>query len=101
MSRLRANDGFTVIELAVAAAISLVILAPSMTVFIAIGRRASAERHADATQPPGRATDRLARQLRNLASPADVITAARAPSRSRSTATCRTTSSSRTSTRAR
>jgi len=76
MSRLRANDGFTVVELAVAAAISLVILSLSMTVMTSMWSQAQrTERHNNAAQLARQATDRLARQLRNLASPGDVITA--------------------------
>ena len=77
MSRLRRQDGFTVIELAVAASISLVILGLSMTVMISMWTQAKrTERHNDAMQQVRQATDRLARQLRNLASPSDTITAA-------------------------
>jgi len=76
VSRLRANDGFTVIELAVAAAISLVILSLSMTVMISMWSQAKrTESHNNAAQLARQGTDRLARQLRNLASPGDVITA--------------------------
>ena len=77
MSRLRRQDGFTVIELAVAASISLVILGLSMTVMISMWTQAKrTERHNDAMQQVRQATDRLSRQLRNLASPSDTITAA-------------------------
>ena len=77
MSRLRRQDGFTVIELAVAASISLVILGLSMTVIISLWTQAKrTERHNDAMQQVRQATDRLSRQLRNLASPSDTITAA-------------------------
>jgi type II secretory pathway component PulJ len=75
MSLRRDQAGLTVIELAVAAAISLVVLGGSMTVLISMMRgRTATERHSDAQQQARQGMDRLARQLRNLASPADVIT---------------------------
>jgi hypothetical protein len=75
MMRAREEAGFTVIELAVAAAVSLMIFGASMTLMISMWRGGRlAERHTDASQQVRQATDRLARQLRNLASPADSIT---------------------------
>jgi type II secretory pathway pseudopilin PulG len=75
MSRVRQQDGFTVIELAVAAAISLFVLGATMTVLVSMmQRRVATDRHNDAQQQARQGADRLARQLRNLASPADVIT---------------------------
>ncbi|MBA3407410.1 MAG: prepilin-type N-terminal cleavage/methylation domain-containing protein, partial [Solirubrobacterales bacterium] len=75
MTRGRDQSGFTVIELAVAASISLVILGATMTLLVSMmkGRQVTA-RHNDAQQQARQGVDRLARQLRNLASPADVIT---------------------------
>ena len=53
------------------------ILGLSMTVMISMWHQAKrTERHNDAMQQARQATDRLARQLRNLASPSDTITAA-------------------------
>jgi hypothetical protein len=76
MTRARDESGLTVIELAVAAAISLIVLGGAMTLMISMWRGgALTERHNDASQQTRQAMDRLARQLRNLASPADVITA--------------------------
>lgn len=76
MKRAREESGFTVIELAVAAAISLMVLGAAMTLMISMWRGgALTERHNDSSQQARQAMDRLARQLRNLASPADSITA--------------------------
>ncbi len=70
MSRLRDQSGLTVIELAVAAAISLVVLSTAMTMMVTMWRGGTlTERHADATAQARQTADRLARQLRNLASP--------------------------------
>jgi prepilin-type N-terminal cleavage/methylation domain-containing protein len=78
MSRLRSEQaGFTLIELMVAEAISLVILSATMTVFTVMYReRAASERVEDAQRLARQGVDRMSRQLRNLASPADFITAA-------------------------
>ena len=73
--RTRDEAGFTVIELAVAAAISLVVLGATMSLLISMmTQRTATEGHADAAQQARQGIDRLSRQLRNLASPADVIT---------------------------
>jgi prepilin-type N-terminal cleavage/methylation domain-containing protein len=75
--RARREDGFTLVELAVAAAISLILLSATMTAFIAMdGQRRRTERQNDAENLARLASDRLARELRNLASPSDLITAA-------------------------
>jgi len=75
MTRGRDQSGFTVIELAVAASISLVILGATMTLLVSMMKsRQVTARHNDAQQQARQGVDRLARQLRNLASPADVIT---------------------------
>lgn len=77
MTRLRGQQGFTVIELAVAAAISLIVLGATGTVLISMmQRRVATDRHTDAQQQARQGIDRLARQLRNLASPADLIAVA-------------------------
>jgi type II secretory pathway pseudopilin PulG len=74
-ARGRDESGFTVIELAVAAAISLVVLGATMSLLISMmTERTATDKHADAAQQARQGMDRLARQLRNLASPADVIT---------------------------
>ena len=74
-ARTRDEAGFTVIELAVAAAISLVVLGATMSLLISMmTQRTATEGHADAAQQARQGIDRLSRQLRNLASPADVIT---------------------------
>lgn len=76
MSRVRDQAGFTVIELAVAATISLVVLSLAMTMMITMWRGGTlTERHADATQQARQTADRLSRQLRNLASPGTEIAA--------------------------
>jgi prepilin-type N-terminal cleavage/methylation domain-containing protein len=73
--RLHRQDGFTLIELAVAATISLLILGATMTAFIAMdGQRRRSERQNDAESLARQGSDRLARELRNLASPSDLIT---------------------------
>jgi type II secretory pathway component PulJ len=74
-ARGRDESGFTVIELAVAAAISLVVLSATMSLLVSMmTERTATDKHADAAQQARQGMDRLARQLRNLASPADVIT---------------------------
>jgi hypothetical protein len=75
MSPRRDEAGFTVIELAVAATIALAVFGATMTMLVSMmHRRAATERHTDAQQQARQGIDRLTRQLRNLASPADVIT---------------------------
>jgi type II secretory pathway component PulJ len=76
VSRLRDESGFTVIELAIAATISLIVLGATLAVFEGlIHQRDTIERQTEVETMARQGTDRLARQLRNLASPADVITA--------------------------
>jgi Tfp pilus assembly protein PilW len=75
MTPRRDEAGFTVIELAVAAMISLTVLGATMTLLVSMmHRRTATDRHTDAQQQARPGIDRLSRQLRNLASPADVIT---------------------------
>ena len=64
------------IELAVAAAISLVVLGATMSLLISMmtQRTATERSRGRRASRRARAIDRLSRQLRNLASPADVIT---------------------------
>jgi hypothetical protein len=75
MSRLRDESGITVVELAVAAFISLVVFGATLTVFEAMQREQQLTRAMnDAQQQARQGADRLARHLRNLASPADSLT---------------------------
>jgi hypothetical protein len=75
MSRLRSEDGLTLIELLVASLVSLLVLGASLTVFESMmrqGRQVEAQAELETRTRQG--ADRLARQLRNLASPADIVT---------------------------
>jgi Tfp pilus assembly protein PilV len=73
--RLRDETGLTLIEILVASAVSLVILGATLTVFTALVRQSQhVERQTEVETSARRGVDRLARQLRNLASPADIIT---------------------------
>lgn len=74
MRRLRSEEsGFTLIELLVAASISVIIFGTTLTVLITVMRQQQANGRQNDTQQLARQTlDRMARQLRNLASPADI-----------------------------
>ena len=73
--RLRDETGVTLIEVLVASAVSLVILGATLTVFTALVRQSQqVERQNEVEATARQGVDRLARQLRNLASPADIIT---------------------------
>ena len=75
MSRAREESGFTLIELAIAATISLMVFGATLTVLTSLIRqRDRVDEQTEVEMTARQATDRLARQLRNLASPADVIT---------------------------
>ena len=77
MSRLRDERGMTLIELLVAASISLVILGATMTVLAVANRQQRInERQNDAGQVVRTTLDRMARQLRNMASPTDITSIA-------------------------
>jgi type II secretory pathway component PulJ len=77
MSRLRDEQGMTLIELAVAALISLIILGATMTVLAAANRQERLnENQNDAGQTVRTTLDRMARQLRNMASPTDITSLA-------------------------
>ena len=77
MKRFRDESGFTLIELAVAASVSLIIFSAALTAFSAMQRqRVLADRLADSEQQARQGVDRIARQLRNLASPGASISAA-------------------------
>jgi type II secretory pathway pseudopilin PulG len=77
MSRLRDEQGMTLIELAVASLISLIILGATMTVLAAANRQQRLnENQNDAGQTVRTTLDRMARQLRNMASPTDITSVA-------------------------
>jgi Tfp pilus assembly protein PilE len=72
---MKDQSGFTVIELGVAAFISLVVFGATLTAFEGLVRQNKATERQSALETQARqGVDRLARQLRNLASPADIIT---------------------------
>jgi type II secretory pathway pseudopilin PulG len=73
----RAGDesGFTLVEVLVASLISLAILGVTLTAFTGLVRQSKyIERQTEGETMARQGADRLARQLRNLASPADIIT---------------------------
>jgi prepilin-type N-terminal cleavage/methylation domain-containing protein len=75
VSRLRKQDGFTLVELLVASAVSLIILSATLAVFESMMRQfAQIDSQTEVETRARQGADRLARQLRNLASPADIIT---------------------------
>lgn len=75
MSRARDEQGFMLIELAVAAAVSLIIFGVTLSVVVVMARGANgSERQNDAQQTARQTLDRMARQLRNLASPTSLKT---------------------------
>jgi len=75
MTRLRNDSGVTLVEVLLASVISLVVLGATLTVFGGLLRqRENIERQSEVETQARRGSDRLARQLRNLASPADIIT---------------------------
>ncbi len=70
MSRLRAQDGFTLPELLTAMTLFLVILGATLTTFDSfVTRAATNTKLNDAADQARTSMDRLARQVRNLASP--------------------------------
>jgi type II secretory pathway component PulJ len=70
MSRLRSESGMTVIELLIASVMSVIILGSTLTVLAATNNNARHQQAASDNQDGARIyLDRLARQLRNLASP--------------------------------
>jgi type II secretory pathway pseudopilin PulG len=70
MSRFKDESGFTVVELAVSAFIALVVFGATLTVLAAANTQQRLnERTNDAQQDVRVTLDRMARQLRNLASP--------------------------------
>jgi prepilin-type N-terminal cleavage/methylation domain-containing protein len=73
----RASDesGFTLVEVLIASVLSLIILGVTLTAFTGLVRTSKyMERQTEGETMARQGADRLARQLRNLASPADVIT---------------------------
>ena len=77
MSRLSDERGMTLIELAVAALVSLIILGATMTVLAAANRQQRLnENQNDAGQQVRVTLDRMARGLRNMASPTDITSVA-------------------------
>jgi Tfp pilus assembly protein PilW len=75
VTRAREESGFTLIELAIAATISLAVLGATLTVLTSlITQRNRVEKQTEVETQARQGIDRLARQLRNLASPADIIT---------------------------
>ena len=70
MRRLRDQRGFTVIELAVSSFIALLVFGATLAVItVTIGNAQRNQRANDAQDQARTHIDRLARQLRNLASP--------------------------------
>jgi hypothetical protein len=83
--RARDESGFTVIELALAATLSLIIFGATMTLLTSMMRQHDrVEKQTVVETQARRGVDRLARQLRNLASPADIITNVAASTQPRS-----------------
>ncbi len=73
MRRLSDQRGFTLVEVLVAASLMLVILSATMTVLAAASRHQRlVEQHNDTQDQTRTALDRLARDLRNLASGSDL-----------------------------
>lgn len=69
---MRAQDGFTLVELLLAMTLSLIVLGATLAIFNAMESRTSLNQKTNDAQEHARvATDSLARRLRNLASPAD------------------------------
>jgi type II secretory pathway pseudopilin PulG len=72
---VRDQSGFTLVEVLVASILSLFILGVTLTAFTAlVKRQRDIERQTEVEAQVRQGVDRLARQLRNLASPSDVIT---------------------------
>jgi len=75
--RLRDERGMTLIEVLVAATLMLIVLGATMTLLTANSRQQRLiDEHNDAQQQVRVSLDRMARELRNLASPADLSAAA-------------------------
>jgi Tfp pilus assembly protein PilW len=75
VSRARAGDGFTLVELLIASLVSLLVFGATLTVLESMMRQFRlADDQAEVETRARQGADRLARQLRNLASPADIVT---------------------------
>lgn len=75
MSRIRDDRGLTLVELLVTATLSIVMLSATLTAFTAMQRQqARTARMNDQQQVVRTTLDRMARQLRNLASPTQLVT---------------------------
>jgi type II secretory pathway pseudopilin PulG len=75
MRRASDQSGFTLPEVLLASLLSLFILGATLTVFTAlVNRQRLIERQTEVETRARLGVDRLARQLRNLASPSDIIT---------------------------
>ena len=75
MTRLRDESGLTLVELLVASLVSLTVLGATLTVLESMmSQRVTVERQTEIETQARQGTARLSRQLRNLASPADIVT---------------------------
>jgi prepilin-type N-terminal cleavage/methylation domain-containing protein len=75
MTRIGDERGLTLVELLVAMLVSLIVLGATFTVFEAMVRQdITVQRQTELETLARQGSDRLARQLRNLASPADIVT---------------------------
>jgi prepilin-type N-terminal cleavage/methylation domain-containing protein len=73
MSRLRETKGFTLIEVLLASTLSLLVMGASLAAFDGLqGNHRLTQKTNDAQDVARRQTDRLARELRNLASPSQL-----------------------------
>jgi type II secretory pathway component PulJ len=77
VTRLREESGLTLIEVLIAASLMLIVMSATMTLLSASNRQQRlVDEHNEAQQEVRVALDRMARELRNLASPADLSSAA-------------------------
>ena len=75
MTRLRDESGLTLVELLVGSLVSLIVLGVTLTVLESMMRvNVVVERQSEYETQARQGADRLSRQLRNLASPADIVT---------------------------
>ena len=75
MTRLRDESGLTLVELLVASLVSLIVLGATLTVLTSMmSLNVVVERQSEYETQARQGADRLSRQLRNLASPADIVT---------------------------
>jgi type II secretory pathway component PulJ len=73
MRRLRDERGVTLVELMIACVLSLLVIGASLAVFDSLqGSHKRTQEHNDAQDVTRQQTDRLARELRNLASPSEL-----------------------------